>query len=130
MSANRDSAVFDEPFRFNIGRSPNRHVAFGFGAHVCLGASLARMEIRLAFAELLARVEAFTPEGPIEWMPRNRLLGIRHMPLSIQFAGARCLLPDLPDQFPPLAHSVIVRHHLMETEPIKQLPRSRLSRPL
>lgn len=85
MSANRDSAVFDEPFRFNIARSPNRHVALGFGAHVCLGASLARMEIRLAFAELLARVEAFTPEGPIEWMPSNRLLGIRHMPLSIQF---------------------------------------------
>jgi cytochrome P450 len=43
------------------------------------------MEIRLAFAELLARVEAFMPEGPIEWMPSNRLLGIRYMPLSIQF---------------------------------------------
>src|SRR5262245_48156349 len=85
MSANRDRTVFDEPFRFNIARSPNRHVAFGFGAHVCLGASLARMEIRLAFAELLARVAGFTPEGPIEWMPSNRLLGIRHMPLSIQF---------------------------------------------
>ena len=85
MSANRDAAVFDDPFRFDIARSPNRHVAFGFGAHVCLGASLARMEMRLAFAELLARIETFTPEGPIEWMPSNRLLGIRHMPLSIRF---------------------------------------------
>ncbi len=89
MSANRDEAVFDEPFRFDIARSPNRHVTFGFGAHVCLGASLARMEIRLAFAELLARIETFTPEGPVEWMPSNRLLGIRHMPLSVRFRTAR-----------------------------------------
>jgi cytochrome P450 len=85
MSANRDAAVFDDPFRFDIARSPNRHLTFGFGAHVCLGASLARMEIRLAFAELLARIETFTREGPIEWMPSNRLLGIRHMPLSVRF---------------------------------------------
>jgi cytochrome P450 len=84
MSANRDAAVFDEPFRFDIARSPNRHLAFGFGAHVCLGASLARMEIRLALAELLSRIETFTAEGPIEWMPSNRLLGIRYMPLSIR----------------------------------------------
>src|SRR5215467_5119945 len=83
MSANRDAAVFDDPFRFDIGRSPHRHVAFGFGAHVCLGARLARMEMRLAFAELLARIETFTPAGPVEWMPSNRLLGIRHMPLSV-----------------------------------------------
>jgi cytochrome P450 len=89
MSANRDAAVFDDPFRFDIARSPNRHVAFGFGVHVCLGASLARMEIRLAFAELLARIETFTSEGPIEWMPSNRLLGIRHMPLSIRFRSGR-----------------------------------------
>jgi cytochrome P450 len=89
MSANRDAAVFDEPFRFDTTRSPNLHVAFGFGVHVCLGASLARMEMRLAFAELLARIETFTPEGPIEWMPSNRLLGIRHMPLSIRFRGGQ-----------------------------------------
>ena len=85
MSANRDAAVFDEPFSFDIARSPNRHVAFGFGVHVCLGASLARMEIRLAFSELLTRIETFTTEGPIDWMPSNRLLGIRHMPLSVAF---------------------------------------------
>jgi len=83
MSANRDAAVFDEPFRFDIGRTPNRHVAFGFGVHVCLGASLARMEMRLAFKELLDRIETFVPEGPIDWMPNNRLLGIRGMPVSI-----------------------------------------------
>ena len=89
MSANRDAAVFDDPFRFDIARSPNRHVAFGFGAHVCLGASLARMEMRLAFSELLTRIETFTCEGPIKWMPSNRLLGIRHMPLSIRFRSGR-----------------------------------------
>ena len=89
MSANRDEAVFDDPFRFDIARSPNRHVAFGFGVHVCLGASLARMEMRLAFTELLARIETFKSEGPIEWMPNNRLLGIRHMPLSIRFRSGR-----------------------------------------
>jgi cytochrome P450 len=84
MSANRDTAVFDDPFRFDIGRTPNRHVAFGFGTHVCLGASLARMEMRLAFQELLVRIETFTAEGPIDWMPNNRLLGIRRMPVSIK----------------------------------------------
>ena len=89
MSANRDAAVFDDPFRFDIARSPNLHVTFGFGAHVCLGASLARMEMRIAFSELVARIDTFTPEGPIEWMPNNRLLGIHHMPLSIRFRGAR-----------------------------------------
>ena len=89
MSANRDAAVFDEPFRFDIGRTPNRHVAFGFGTHVCLGASLARMEMRLAFHELLTRIERFTPEGPVEWMPNNRLLGIRRMPLSVRFKAGQ-----------------------------------------
>jgi len=68
MSANRDAGRVRRAFRFDIARSPNRHVAFGFGVHVCLGASLARMEIRLAFAELLARIETFKAEGPIDWM--------------------------------------------------------------
>ena len=63
MSANRDEGVFKEPFRFDIARSPNQHLAFGFGTHVCLGASLARMEMRIAFQELLARIDTFKPEG-------------------------------------------------------------------
>jgi cytochrome P450 len=84
MSANRDEAVFGEPFRFDITRAPNLHLSFGFGAHVCLGASLARLEMRVAFEELLARIDTFTLEGPVEWMPSNRLLGIRRMPISIK----------------------------------------------
>lgn len=55
-SANRDDAVFDDPFRFDIQRTPNEHVAFGGGgAHYCLGANLARREIAILFEELLAR---------------------------------------------------------------------------
>ncbi len=54
-SANRDEAVFDEPFRFDIRRSPNPHVAFGQGTHFCLGANLARLELRLLFGALTRR---------------------------------------------------------------------------
>jgi cytochrome P450 len=84
MSANRDERVFANPFRFDVKRSPNLHLGFGFGTHVCLGASLARMEMRVAFQELLSRIDSFAPEGAIDWMPSNRLLGIRRMPISIR----------------------------------------------
>jgi cytochrome P450 len=57
LSANRDEAVFDDPFRFDVGRQPNKHLAFGFGPHFCLGAQLARLETRAIFAELLRRLE-------------------------------------------------------------------------
>jgi cytochrome P450 family 142 subfamily A polypeptide 1 len=55
-SANRDERVFDDPFRFDIRRSPNRHVAFGSGTHFCLGVNLARTELRLLFCALTARL--------------------------------------------------------------------------
>ena len=55
-SANRDEAVFDDPYRFDIRRTPNQQVGFGFGTHFCLGASLARIEIRVMFEELLRRI--------------------------------------------------------------------------
>ena len=88
MSANRDERVFKDPFRFDIARTPNLHLGFGFGTHVCLGASLARLEMRVAFQELLSRIETFKAEGPIDWMPSNRLLGIRHMPISVHKKAA------------------------------------------
>jgi cytochrome P450 len=63
LSANRDEAVFEDPFRFDVGRQPNKHVAFGFGPHFCLGAQLARMETRAIFAELLPRLESIELAG-------------------------------------------------------------------
>ncbi len=55
-AANRDPRVFDEPDRFDIGRDPNPHLAFGHGTHFCLGANMARVELRLLFAELARRI--------------------------------------------------------------------------
>jgi cytochrome P450 len=63
LSANRDEDVFDDPFRFDVGRTPNKHLAFGFGPHFCLGAQLARMETRALFGELLPRLEVIEPAG-------------------------------------------------------------------
>ena len=56
-SANRDEAHFDDPERFDVTRHPNNHIAFGFGTHFCLGASLARLEIKVFFEELLRRTD-------------------------------------------------------------------------
>lgn len=63
LSANRDESVFDDPFRFDVGRQPNKHLAFGFGPHFCLGAQLARMETRALFSELLPRLESIELAG-------------------------------------------------------------------
>ena len=69
QSANRDEAAFDEPFTFRITRDPNRHVAFGYGAHVCLGQHLARLEMRVFWEELLGRLQCIALDGE----PRRRL---------------------------------------------------------
>ena len=65
-SANRDDAVFDEPFRFDIRRSPNPHLAFGQGTHFCIGANLARLELRPLFAALTERWTNLRPLGPLD----------------------------------------------------------------
>ena len=65
-SANRDEAVFDDPFRFDIHRSPNPHLAFGQGTHFCVGANLARLELRLLFAALTERWTNLRPLGPLD----------------------------------------------------------------
>jgi cytochrome P450 family 142 subfamily A polypeptide 1 len=56
-SANRDESVFEDPQRFDVTRDPNPHIAFGFGTHFCLGAALARLELRVMFEELIARLD-------------------------------------------------------------------------
>ena len=82
-SANRDDAVFADPYVFDIERNPNPHLAFGRGFHFCLGASLARMEMRVMFDVLLDRVASVTPTGPIEYVRSNKHSGVRHMPVTI-----------------------------------------------
>jgi cytochrome P450 len=83
-SANRDEEVFDAPFSFDVRRDPNRHLAFGHGGHFCLGAGLARLEMRIVLDTLLDRVEAMTPTGPVEWVRSNKHTGIRHMPVHLE----------------------------------------------
>jgi cytochrome P450 len=78
-SANRDEAVFVDPFRFDIGRSPNAHLAFGHRSHFCLGASLARLEIRIMIEELQARFDRLSLDGPIERFRTNKHAGVKHM---------------------------------------------------
>lgn len=83
-SANRDSAVFAEPFRFDIRRDPNPHLAFGHGAHFCLGATLARLEMQIVFDALLDRFDAIALAGPVEWTRSNKHTGVRHMPVTLR----------------------------------------------
>lgn len=81
-AANRDPAVFDEPERFDITRTPNPHVAFGGGGpHYCLGANLARLEIEAILRELLTRLPDLEPAGPVEWMGSNFIFGPSSMPV-------------------------------------------------
>ncbi len=81
MSANRDERVFDRPFDFDIARAPNRHLGFGAGVHFCLGSALARLELKVVFEELLRRGLDFEVEGTPLWMPNNRLVGLKSLPL-------------------------------------------------
>ena len=86
-SANRDEAVFSDPFRFDIARSPNAHLAFGYGPHVCLGQHLAKLEIRVFFEEFLSRVEKIELVGEPAWVAANFVGGLKRMPMSFQAAG-------------------------------------------
>ena len=83
ISANRDEEVFADPFRFDIERSPNDHVGFGGGgAHFCLGANLARSELRLIFHELVTRIPDMSLAGDPQRLRSNFIGGIKHMPVT------------------------------------------------
>jgi len=85
-SANRDEAVFAAPDEFRIDRQPNEHLAFGHGAHFCLGASLARLELRVMFETLRAWLPriALASEAPLPRRPSNFIVGIATMPVTIR----------------------------------------------
>jgi cytochrome P450 len=80
-SANRDEDVFSDPFSFDITRSPNRHIAFGYGPHLCLGQHLAKMEIRIFFEELLARLDHIELVGAPAWVQSNFVSGLKRLPV-------------------------------------------------
>lgn len=83
-SANRDELVFPDSMTFDITRDPNPHIGFGHGIHFCLGANLARLEMRVLFEELLPRFDRLELSRPIEWTRSNRHTGIRHMYVQMQ----------------------------------------------
>jgi cholest-4-en-3-one 26-monooxygenase len=87
-SANRDEDVFEEPFRFDISRDPNLHLAFGTGEHFCLGANLARLELEIIFRVLVKRVDYAELMGPVERLRSSFAGGIKHMPVRLHLAQA------------------------------------------
>jgi cytochrome P450 len=83
ISANRDEKIFQDPFTFDIERTPNEHVAFGGGGpHFCLGANLARMEIAVMFDEILDRLDDIELSAPVSRLRSNFINGLKHIPLK------------------------------------------------
>ena len=86
-SGNRDEDVFTDPFTFDVGRDPNKHVAFGYGVHFCLGAALARMEIASFYAELLPRLRSVELAGRAEHVATIFVGGLKHLPIRYELTG-------------------------------------------
>ena len=84
LSANRDDTVFTDPFRVDLARSPNKHLAFGQGGpHLCLGMWLARLEVRVLFQELAKRITSIEPSGPQKFLRSNFVGGIKSLPVTV-----------------------------------------------
>jgi cytochrome P450 family 142 subfamily A polypeptide 1 len=84
-SANRDEAHFTDPDALDVTRSPNHHIAFGFGTHFCLGASLARLEIKAMFEELRERVDRFErpADGEVVDIPNSFVYGVKRADVTL-----------------------------------------------
>ena len=83
-SANRDAEIFDDPDRFDITRNPNPHVAFGSGAHYCMGAPFAQMQAETAFVELFKRFPRMSlaaPSDRLPWKQMPILRGLERLPV-------------------------------------------------
>ena len=88
ISANRDESVFESPQTFDITRNPNPHMAFGAGGpHFCLGANLARMEIRVMFEHLLDRMPDMQLDGQVQRLQSQFISGVKHIPVTFPAAG-------------------------------------------
>jgi len=87
-SANRDEDVFDQPFKFDVGRNPNTHLAFGIGEHFCLGSNLARLELEVIFTELAKRLQYAELAGPVARLRSSFVGGIKHMPIRYNLKPA------------------------------------------
>ncbi len=83
VAGNRDEDVFPHADRFDVGRTPNDHLSFGFGSHFCLGASLAQLEARVLFEMLLDRFASIEPAGPIERMRATHIAGVKRLPVRV-----------------------------------------------
>jgi cytochrome P450 len=81
VSGNRDEEAFTDPFRFDVGRDPNKHLAFGYGVHFCLGAALARMEVSSFFSELVPRLKTIELAGDPEHVATTFVGGLKHLPV-------------------------------------------------
>jgi len=89
VSANYDEDQFTDPYRFDIARQPNDHCTFGRnGPHFCLGAWLARMEVRVTFEEVLPRLASIERTGPVEYLRSNFIHGIKHLPVRVAAASS------------------------------------------
>jgi cytochrome P450 len=83
-SANRDEEVFADPFCFDVGRNPNREIAFGYGPHRCIGAPAALLTLEITFRVLFDWIESFEICGPVEHLKSNFTGGIKHLPLAVE----------------------------------------------
>ena len=85
-SANRDEDVFDHADTFDVGRSPNRHLGFGFGAHYCLGTHLAKLEGQALYRELIPRLRSIDLAGEVSYMQTVFVGGPKHLPIRYDLA--------------------------------------------